>query len=48
LDHDGNTVVSGHLDNNVRIWDSNSGQLVKEVSGIHHGQVTGVTVSQGN
>ncbi|TPX56786.1 hypothetical protein PhCBS80983_g04292 [Powellomyces hirtus] len=44
LNGDGTIIASGHLDNNVRIWDTRSKQLIKEISGIHHGQITGVTM----
>ncbi|KAJ3274962.1 hypothetical protein HDV01_001826 [Terramyces sp. JEL0728] len=45
LSPDGSLIGSGHLDNNLRIWDSKSGKSVKEISGIHFGQITSVQVS---
>ncbi|KAI8804989.1 WD40-repeat-containing domain protein [Cladochytrium replicatum] len=45
LDGDGTVIVSGHLDNNVRLWDSRTGNQIREITGIHHGQVTAVDVS---
>ncbi|KAJ3326340.1 hypothetical protein HDV06_000216 [Boothiomyces sp. JEL0866] len=45
LTPDGSLIASGHLDNNLRIWDSKSGKSVKEISGIHFGQITSVQVS---
>ncbi|KAI8815594.1 WD40-repeat-containing domain protein [Fimicolochytrium jonesii] len=44
LNGDGTTIASGHLDHNVRIWDSRSGSLIRELSGIHYGQVTSVAI----
>ncbi|KAJ3167917.1 hypothetical protein HDU88_001864 [Geranomyces variabilis] len=43
LNGDGTLIASGHLDNNVRVWDTRSKSLVKEIS-VHFGQVTGVTM----
>lgn len=45
LDFDGSTIASGHLDNNLRFWDARSGNCVKEVAGIHLGQITSVCPS---
>ncbi|CAG8495395.1 18414_t:CDS:10 [Acaulospora morrowiae] len=45
LDEDGTTLVSGHLDNNLRFWDVRSGKDIKELTGIHLGQITSVSVS---
>ncbi|KAF9167309.1 hypothetical protein DFQ27_009856 [Actinomortierella ambigua] len=45
LDFDGSTIASGHLDNNLRFWDARSGNCVKEVTGIHLGQITSVCPS---
>ena len=42
LDSEGDTLVSGHLDNNLRVWDSRSGIIVREVTGLHFGQITSV------
>lgn len=41
------TLVSGHLDNNLRFWDVRSGKDIKELTGIHLGQITSVSVSPG-
>ncbi|KAJ3161796.1 hypothetical protein HDU86_006567 [Geranomyces michiganensis] len=43
LNGDGTLIASGHLDNNVRIWDTRSKGLVKEIS-VHFGQITGVAM----
>ncbi|KAF9025606.1 hypothetical protein BGZ52_008923 [Haplosporangium bisporale] len=45
LDFDGSTIASGHLDNNLRFWDARSGNCIKEVTGIHLGQITSVCPS---
>ncbi|CAG8549285.1 9087_t:CDS:10 [Paraglomus occultum] len=45
LDDDGVTLASGHLDNNLRFWDVRSGKDIKEMTGIHLGQITSVSVS---
>ena len=45
LDFDGSTIASGHFDNNLRFWDARSGNCVKEVQGIHLGQITSVCPS---
>lgn len=47
LDFDGSTIASGHLDNNLRFWDARSGNCIKEVTGIHLGQITSVCPSSG-
>lgn len=39
-----NLLVSGHLDNNVRIWDAKSGNSIQELTGIHAGQVTAIEI----
>jgi autophagy-related protein 16 len=44
---DGSIIVSGHLDNNLRVWDTRSGQMIREVTGIHFGQITSVQASPG-
>jgi len=41
------TLASGHLDNNLRFWDVRSGKDIKEMTGIHLGQITSVSVSPG-
>ncbi|KAJ3124261.1 hypothetical protein HK098_001271 [Nowakowskiella sp. JEL0407] len=38
-------IISGHLDNNVRLWDTRTANLIKEITGIHSGQVTSIDVS---
>ena len=40
-------VISGHMDNSVRLWDMRSGECVKEITGIHAGQITSVSSSPG-
>ena len=40
-------IVSGHLDNNIRIWDSRTGNSIQELMGIHAGQVTAVDMFPG-
>lgn len=47
MDPDGQSLISGHLDNNVRIWDARSGVGIKELTGIHTGQITSVSMSPG-
>lgn len=48
VDSDGDVFVSGHLDSNLRVLDARSGGVVKEIVGVHGGQVTGVEVFGGN
>lgn len=45
VDSEGIVIASGHLDNNLRVWDTRSGQLIREIQGLHFGQITGVEVS---
>ncbi|CAO3650799.1 unnamed protein product [Mucor fragilis] len=45
MDPDGQTVISGHLDNNIRLWDARTGVGIKELTGIHSGQITSVSMS---
>ncbi|KAH8556735.1 autophagy protein 16 [Umbelopsis sp. PMI_123] len=45
IDREGSTIASGHLDNNVRLWDTRTGNGIKELTGLHTGQVTSVSVS---
>ncbi|CAJ0650161.1 2870_t:CDS:2 [Entrophospora sp. SA101] len=33
------------MDNNLRFWDSRSGKDIKEITDIHMGQITSVSVS---
>lgn len=47
MDSDGQTLISGHLDNNVRLWDARTGVGIKELTGIHTGQITSVSMSAG-
>lgn len=47
MDADGQTIISGHLDNNIRLWDTRTGTGIKELTGIHNGQVTSVSMSPG-
>ena len=39
-------IASAHLDSHVRVWDSTSYTLVKDVDDVHHQQVTGVEFSR--
>lgn len=41
------TLASGHLDNNLRLWDTRTGNGIKELTGIHRGQITSVSVLSG-
>ncbi|OBZ87415.1 Protein tipD [Choanephora cucurbitarum] len=45
MDPDGQILVSGHLDNNVRLWDARTGTGIKELTGVHNGQITSVCMS---
>ncbi|RUS17762.1 autophagy protein 16 [Endogone sp. FLAS-F59071] len=45
VDEDGSTLASGHLDNNLRLWDVRTGNGIKELTGIHGGQITSLSVS---
>lgn len=45
IDPDATNVASGHLDHAIRFWDMRSGNCIKELSGVHSGQVTGLSVS---
>ena len=45
LDNEGAVIASGHLDNNLRIWDTRSGNIIQEIAGIHFGQITSVEFS---
>ncbi|KAJ3112851.1 hypothetical protein HDU96_004112 [Phlyctochytrium bullatum] len=45
LAESGSTVVSGHLDNSLRVWDIRSGTCVRELPGLHSNQITSVVVS---
>lgn len=47
MDADGQTLISGHLDNNIRLWDARTGVGIKELTGIHSGQITSVSMSPG-
>ncbi|KAL1934483.1 hypothetical protein VTP01DRAFT_6665 [Rhizomucor pusillus] len=47
VDVDGHTVVSGHLDNSLRLWDTRTGNGIKEMAGMHTGQITSVSVAPG-
>lgn len=40
-------IITGHADSAVRVWDTNSGSVIKEIKGIHAGQVTSVSVAPG-
>jgi len=45
VDEDGSTLASGHLDNNLRLWDVRTGNGIKELTGIHLGQITSLSIS---
>jgi autophagy-related protein 16 len=45
MNADGSLIASGHFDNNVRIWDSKSGNLVREITNLHFQQITSVQMS---
>ncbi|KAJ1548375.1 hypothetical protein HK096_002032, partial [Nowakowskiella sp. JEL0078] len=45
MDGEGTALISGHLDNNIRVWDTRTGNMVREVTGVHSGQVTSVDMS---
>ncbi|KAJ9048793.1 hypothetical protein DSO57_1031276 [Entomophthora muscae] len=45
IDADATNVASGHLDNTLRFWDMRTGNSIKELSGIHAGQISGIAVS---
>jgi autophagy-related protein 16 len=47
MDPDGQTIISGHLDNNIRLWDARTGVGIKELTGIHSGKITSVSMSPG-
>lgn len=47
MDSDGQTLISGHLDNHIRFWDTRTGSGIKELTGVHNGQVTSVSMSSG-
>ncbi|OVA17621.1 WD40 repeat [Macleaya cordata] len=42
---DGQTVCSGHVDGNLRLWDSQSGKLLSEVAA-HSNAITSICLSQ--
>ncbi len=48
MDGDGQTLISGHLDNNIRFWDTRTGSDIRELTDVHIGQVTSVSMSPGN
>uniref|UniRef100_A0A6B2L1P0 Uncharacterized protein n=1 Tax=Arcella intermedia TaxID=1963864 RepID=A0A6B2L1P0_9EUKA len=45
LSRESNMIISGHIDQQVRFWDVRSGDAIKDLSNIHTGQITGVTLS---
>jgi autophagy-related protein 16 len=47
VNHSCDRIISGHVDNSVRFWDAKTGDCVKEITGIHAGQITSVSVSPG-
>jgi autophagy-related protein 16 len=38
-------VISGHADNCVRYWDAKTGDCIKEISGIHAGSISSISIS---
>ena len=40
-------IVSGHVDNHIRFWDSRSGECTNELTGVHTGQITCLNLSEG-
>ncbi|EIE86546.1 hypothetical protein RO3G_11257 [Rhizopus delemar RA 99-880] len=47
MDGDGQTLISGHLDNNIRFWDTRTASGIRELTDVHIGQVTSVSMSPG-
>lgn len=45
LDSDATNVASGHLDSTLRFWDMRTGNAIKELSGLHASQISGIAVS---
>eukprot|EP01133_Synstelium_polycarpum_P007990 gene7990-9385_t len=41
----GSMVASGHVDHSVRFWDTNSGEPVHVLTGVHEGQITSISQS---
>ncbi|EGG15547.1 autophagy protein 16 [Cavenderia fasciculata] len=41
----GSTIVSGHVDHSIRFWDSNTGEPIHVLTGVHEGQVTSISQS---
>ena len=39
------TIVSGHVDNHIRFWDSRTADCTNEITGVHTGQITSLAVS---
>jgi WD40 repeat protein len=40
-------IVSGHVDNHIRFWDTRSGECTNELTGIHTAPVTCLDLSEG-
>ncbi len=47
VSRDGTTVVSGHLDCHLRFWDIKNGDCAHEITNLHTGQITSVSLSPG-
>lgn len=47
MDPDGQTLISGHLDGGVRFWDANKGSEIADLTNVHSGQITSVSMSPG-
>lgn len=45
MDPDGQTLISGHLDGGVRFWDANKGSEIADLTNVHSGQITSVSMS---
>jgi autophagy-related protein 16-1 len=45
LNPEASMIVSGHVDTTVRVWDMKNGDCVFDLSGVHSGQVTGVSMA---
>jgi len=42
---DDNLICSGHLDSQLRFWDSKTGECGRELTGLHTAQITSVSIS---
>ena len=41
------TIASGHVDGNLRIWDTRTSDCTFEIGGVHTGQITSLNLSSG-